>query len=413
MHPKIGVFHPGTQHSWQTALAFQESGQLSWYATSVFYDPAKWPYRIERILPEPYAGKAHRQFLRRYNPRLDKSLVRQTGAAEWLAAGAAALRWGRLPDRIRRRGYRDFARNVIKRIEQEPVDVVWGYDLASRDVFRWAKKNGLYCVLDRTIGHSVPQNQILSEEHQRHPRFFQSPFIPKSQRHLDEEQEEIDLADVVVVGSRFCAETLIRNGCPPRKVQILAYGYDETLFPLTPPRRVSCRGGPIKLLFVGHVSARKGMAYLLEAIMNIRAEDAALTLVGNMDIPRKTFQVYEKRVKYIPTVSRADVVKYFCEADCFIFPSLFEGSAIVLREIYGAGLGAIQSFVAGDGVIDGENGKILPSPTVSGLVDSISQLIDDPERVRAWQDSSWKSRGAATWSSYRQNAATMLNRLVD
>ena len=44
---RIGVFHPGTQHSWQTALAFQEAGMLGWYATSAFYDPARWPYRLE------------------------------------------------------------------------------------------------------------------------------------------------------------------------------------------------------------------------------------------------------------------------------------------------------------------------------------------------------------------------------
>ena len=134
------------------------------------------------------------------------------------------------------------------------------------------------------------------------------------------------------------------------------------------------------------------MAYLLDAIMNIREQDASLTLVGNMAIPQKTFEVYKNRVKHVPTVSRAEVVKYFCEADCFIFPSLFEGSAIVLREIYGAGLGAIQSFVAGDGVIDGKNGKVLTSAGVSEIVDSINQLIDNPERAREWQNSSWKSR---------------------
>jgi hypothetical protein len=38
---KVGVFHPGTQHSWQTALAFQEAGTLAWFATSIFYDPAQ------------------------------------------------------------------------------------------------------------------------------------------------------------------------------------------------------------------------------------------------------------------------------------------------------------------------------------------------------------------------------------
>jgi hypothetical protein len=62
---RVGVFHPGSQHSLETALAFQESGELAWHATSAYYDPARWPYRIERLVPASLAARLNREFCRR------------------------------------------------------------------------------------------------------------------------------------------------------------------------------------------------------------------------------------------------------------------------------------------------------------------------------------------------------------
>ncbi|MDB5395216.1 MAG: hypothetical protein JWM91_2722 [Rhodospirillales bacterium] len=402
------MFHPGTQHSWQTALAFQESRQLRWYATSVFYDPAKWPYRLERVLPGPYADRAHRQLIRRYNSQLDPTVVRQMGWAEWLAIFVSSKGLGGLADKVRRRAVREFGRDVIKLIEREPVDVVWGYDTVSLDVFRWAKRHGLYCVLDRTTIHSVAQNEVCAEEYARRPEFFISPFVPKPKEVLEQEQEEIDLADIVVVGNQICADTLIRHGCAPEKVHVLAYGFDESLFPREFPQRTTPRDRPIDLLFVGNIIGTKGIAFLMDAIMNIRPQDVSLTLVGRLSIPPQTAAKYQKRVTYAPTVSRAEVVRYFLNADCFVFPSIFEGGPIVLREIYGAGLGAIHSFAAGDGVISGQNGLVLQKPTANDLVRAIERLIDDRELALHWQQSSWNMRETATWSAYRQRARNLL-----
>ena len=53
---KVAVFHPGTQHSWQTAFALQQLGRLQWYATSIFYKPDSLPYLLERL---PEIGRAH------------------------------------------------------------------------------------------------------------------------------------------------------------------------------------------------------------------------------------------------------------------------------------------------------------------------------------------------------------------
>src|SRR5258708_22537357 len=92
MPPTVGVFHPGTQHSWQTALAFQEGGTLRWLATSVFYDPRRWPHRIERFLPPPLAARLHREFSRRHSPPLHPHKIRHVGFDEWPEPGPARRR---------------------------------------------------------------------------------------------------------------------------------------------------------------------------------------------------------------------------------------------------------------------------------------------------------------------------------
>src|SRR5271154_2120420 len=96
LNMRIGVFHPGTQHSWQTALAFQEGMSLTWYATSAFYDPKRWPYRIEPFIPKRDRAQLHREFTRRYMPLLNLHYVRQFGWWEWLETAASRLKVPRL-----------------------------------------------------------------------------------------------------------------------------------------------------------------------------------------------------------------------------------------------------------------------------------------------------------------------------
>jgi glycosyltransferase involved in cell wall biosynthesis len=407
MPPTVGVFHPGTQHSWQTALAFQEGGTLRWLATSVFYDPRRWPYRIERFLPQPLAARVHREFSRRHSPALDLDKIRQFGFWEWLEAGARRLGHDRLWTAINRIGNRRFGQQVIDLTEREKVDVLWGYNTSSVEVFRWAKRRGLRCVLDQTIGHCASLNRAMAAEQAAHPDFFSAGFVPFSAAEIAQQDEEVALADTVVVGSDFCARTLIENGCPEGKIRIVPYGFDETLFPAERPARPPLAGRPVRFLFVGLVHPRKGIATLLEAFQHIPPERASLTLVGSLEIPDATFRRYAGRVRHVGSVPRREVVNFFQEADCFVFPSLFEGGGIVLYEAAAAGLGIIQSGQCGDGVRDGRNGMILKEVTIPMLVDALGSVIDDRERLMAWQEASWQMRSQRSWQHHREQVRSL------
>ena len=84
MTVRVGVFHPGSQHAYETALAFQDAGWLSWFATSIFFDPARWPYSALRFVPAATRKRLELEFKRRYHPKLQPSLVRTLGVWEWL-----------------------------------------------------------------------------------------------------------------------------------------------------------------------------------------------------------------------------------------------------------------------------------------------------------------------------------------
>lgn len=398
---RVGVFHPGTQHSWQTALAFQESGQLRWLATSIFYDPQRWPYRLERVVPGALGQRLHREFMRRYTPLLDQELVHRVGYWEWPLTVPRRMSRLRIERPMYRMGVRQFARAVIRLIEREPVDVLWGFNTSALEVFRWAKKRGIYCILDQTIGHPRAQNAIMQREQERHPEFFIDSYLPFSQRDIDRADEELAIADAVVAWSDFSKQTLVDNGCPADKIQIIPYGADESIFPKQRPVHQVPRGRPVDFLFAGAIQARKGVAYLLKAIEQLPPEQARLTMLGRLDIPESTFARYRDRVRHIPHVPRAEVVQHFVAADCFAFPSLFEGSAIVLREACSAALGIIQSANAGDGVRDGRNGIILEDVSVDNVVKAMQRVIDNREILPRWQEASWDIGRMTTTRHYR------------
>lgn len=398
---RVGVFHPGTQHSWQTALAFQEAGRLGWYATSVFYDPRRWPYRVERLVPAALGAKLNREFRRRWTPVLDPSLVRTFGFDEWAEAAAYRLRFRRLASHFNIYGNKRFAQGVIEQAQREPVDVLWGYNTASLEVFRWGKRQGLRCVLDQAVGHPRAMNAVMLAEQERHPDFFAGDFAPYDQEWIDRQDEEVALADLILVGSEFCARTMIEHGCPPEKLRVVSYGFDETVFPEPAERAPS--GGPASFLFVGAVDARKGVAYLLQAFARIPPELASLTMVGYRTVPDSTFRRYDERVRHVTQVARSDVPSYFRQADVFVFPSLFEGSALVLYEAVGAGLGIIQSDSSGTGVADGRNGLILSEVTVESVAEAVVAAATEPDRMAAWRAESRRLRPMRSWSRYRES----------
>ena len=403
MKPRVGVFHPGTQHSWQTARALQKNEMLAWYITSIFYDPDKWFYRLIDYLPYPIRFRANEEFRRFYHPDLDPKFVRTAGAHElgYRIARRAGLR--RLANTLNRRSNDYLSRRVARFLKQDMVDLLWGYDGCSLDAFRSARRFGIPCILDKTVGDLRIYNEIMSRVFDTYPNYFFDKNFKEQESLIEIQNEEYNLADTILTGSVFCADTILAvRPDLSSKIRILKYCYDDIFFPKMACPACAPVKRPIRFIFVGHAGPRKGIHLVLRAFRNISASAATLTILGSLGIPKTVFAEYADRVTLIPTVQRVEVATFMVRADCLVLPSYFEGSAISIYEALAAGLGVIQSKNTGM-EIDSSVGVTLETLSESELTKAVMSVIETPHLLKSWKSNARRFAEAFTFERYVRN----------
>ena len=407
---QVGVFHPGVQHSWQTALALQQLGRLSFYATSIFYRPDRWPYRVERYLPAPLAARAHAEFARFDGPALDPARVHTVGTAEWVERIARRLGWHAVAARLDQLGNRRFGAAVAGLVTREQPAVLWGYNGSALELFADPAAAGRARVLDRTIGDWRAYRLAMAAVVDRWPAFVPPRRIAVPQAVIDRDDAEYAAADLILAGSPHAADTVRRHApAVADRVRVLPYCFDEALFG-TPPARVA-RDGPVRFLFLGQAGVRKGIHLVLEAIARLPRSAATLTIVGDIQVPPDTFGRYADRVEHRHTVARADVPAIMAAHDALLFPSYFEGSALSLLEALASGLALIQSREAGLGATPA-TGLILPELSVAAVIDAMTTLIDDRPRLAAMAAAAPAEAERYRFARYRDGVAGVLDALA-
>lgn len=408
---QVAVFHPGTQHSWQTALALQQLERLAWYATSIFHQPARWPYRIERYLPAPLADRVGAEFCRFSHPGLDPALVRTGGMAEWAERIAARAGFRGLAAQIDRVGNRRFVHHIGTAIDGPEDFALWGFNGSSRTAFSRAKARGRYCVLDRTIGDSRAYNAAMAALQDRYGEWFQPGERAISAAQIADDDAEYELADTILCGSEYAAAT-VRECAPAQaaKLRVLPYCFDEALFGGQAAPQPIPRDQPIRFLFVGQINPRKGIQHLLEAFVAIPASAASLTLVGDLRIPRSVFARYAERVTHIPQVPRAAMPAIMAAHHVLVFPSYFEGSALSLLEALASGLAVIQTRASGNGAT-AETGVVLDRPDTDTLREAILAAITNPAQIDTWRAAAQIEAQGYSFARYRDGIAALLGDL--
>lgn len=406
---QVGVFHPGTQHSWQTALALQQLDRLAWYATSIFYRPDRWPYTLER-LPGPLGKRLGSEFRRFFHPALDPALVRTAGAWEWFERIAARAGSTRLAAHLDAIGNRRFVTGITQSIRDDSALLLWGYNNSSRRAFELGRRLGNVCILDRTVGDLRTYNAMMAALAERYGDWFlpgQTGF-PRSM--IEEESVEHELADHILVGSQFAADTVREHATAEvaTKLRVLEYCYDEALFADLPHPRARSAKEPVRFLFLGLAIPRKGIQYVLEAISRIPASQASLTIVGTFGVPNEIIARYADRIDHRPTVARADVPAIMAAHDVLLFPSHFEGAGIVLYEALAAGMALIQSDHAAIAVTP-ETGILLPTPATDEVEAAMLALIADRDRLHAMREAAQPAARAYNFAGYRARIATFLD----
>ncbi|WP_435006314.1 glycosyltransferase family 4 protein [Tundrisphaera lichenicola] len=220
--------------------------------------------------------------------------------------------------------------------------------------------------------------------------------------------KDIELADRILVPSEHIAAILARHGTPRDRIDVIPYAADTLRFCPLPGKR---HAETCTFLFAGGITQRKGIKYLLEAWRKIRRPGWRLQLVGALPSDPGPLLNYLDDVEHLGRVAHSDMPSMMASADVFVFPSLFEGSAVVTYEALACGLPCIVTPDAGSVVREGAEGYFVPPADFESLAETMERLGSDPALRESMARAARVRAEEFDWPRYHASILDSLNRL--
>ena len=286
-----------------------------------------------------------------------------------------------------------FQRKVVSLLRSQlstidPRPILLSYSYAALEPFRYAKSRGWKTVLVQ-IDPGPEEERIVAKEVARVPELA-GRWQPAPAEYWASWREECSLADAIVVNSKWSREGVVRSGVPREKLAVISLAYETpevgyrqsemTRAQLYPAQFT--RERPMRVLFLGRVNLRKGVARLLEAAKILRDAPVEFWMVGPVQIPNAETLAKNARVKWFGAVARNQAWENYRAADVFILPTLSDGFAITQLEAQAHGLPIISSRSCGGVVESGRNGIILEEPNAVSIANAIRDCIANPSRLQ-------------------------------
>ena len=302
--------------------------------------------------------------------------------------------------------YKKLDIHVAKAIKNgKKLDAIYAYEDGALNSFRAADQIGLRCLYDLPIGYWKAARVLMSEEIQKRPEWAATlSGFNDSEAKTNRKDKELALADHIFVASSFTASTLEHYNGALKEISVIPYGFPDVEEIKSYSRKDNQK---LKLLFVGGLSQRKGIADVFDAVEPLR-DLIELTVVGhlpNCDVP--VLNKALEKCNYIPSLPHSEILALMKENDVLLFPSLFEGFGLVITEAMSQGTPVITTNrTAGpDLITHGENGWIIEAGNHIALREMIEQLIDNPELIELNGRAAHKLAGSRSWSLYGKELA--------
>lgn len=224
--------------------------------------------------------------------------------------------------------------------------------------------------------------------------------------------KELELADLILVASTFSANTLKDYPGHLSNIQVIPYGFPPTS---SDDRYYPVKGkAALKLLYVGSLSQRKGIANLFEAVENLKTH-VELTLVGtkkNNDCSALN-QALSKH-KWIPSLSHSDILALMRDCDVLVFPSLFEGFGLVITEAMSQGTPVITTDrTAGpDFIVNDQNGWLIQAGSTDAIQAAIERLLINPGLIKKIGLEALQTARQRPWAMYERELTNAVAKVL-
>lgn len=389
----------------RVAAALHERGELAAY-----YAPVATTARQIRFVREhlPFGDPIAEELRRRQVPdALEGARVRSAAAPhELLNVSARRLR---VPDRTIRRlaDWRDAAFDTVvaRRLDGSSAALV-AYAAAERTL-ESAVRRGIRTVVDHPVAHHAFDEALLQEEQRLVPEYASTmQFHRPSESRKRRVNQELEQADHVLALSDFHRRTFIDSGVAEEKVlRAPLFGVDGTQF--TPGERTERR--EFRVIFVGQITQRKGISYVVEAFQRAGIPSSELLLLGR---PYGGSEPWRGTpgIRHVDMVAPWETPALYRSADVFVLPALSDACPRAVLEAMASGIPVIVSTNTGtaDAVADGESGYVVPIRDATAIAERLLELHRDPDRRVRMGQAARRRAVELTWNRYADGVARLV-----
>ena len=301
------------------------------------------------------------------------------------------------------RSYGALDQLVARTLPQLLPSVIHAYEDGAINSFKQAKKSGILCSYELPIAYWQTVRRLLSEEKERLPEWeptLESTREPEEK--LFRKEKELDLADCISCPSEFVLQSIPKNIRSKKNCIVAPFGSPS---PLSNKRLIKDNTNKnLKLLFVGSMSQRKGLADLFEAMKILRNDPVSLTVLGQPSMPMEFYRKIFPNFEYLAPCSNDSIRRIMQEHDALVLPSIVEGRALVQQEALACGLPLIVTANAGgeDLIEEGVTGYLVSIRSPKDISEKITRLIENRKSYPDFRRACQAKAQLYSWKEYAQ-----------
>jgi glycosyltransferase involved in cell wall biosynthesis len=244
--------------------------------------------------------------------------------------------------------------------------------------------------------------------------------LPASHSHtfnayrLKREEEEFQLADLLLCPSKFVAKTFLDLGFEKEKIVLHQYGFDCSQSNFSPKNSLINNEQPFNMVFLGSCEPRKGLHYALDAWLASKACHNGTFYICGRYI-RGYRELLASKLLH-PSVKELGFQKDVCsilqKSHALILPSIEEGSALVTYEARACGCVLLVSEVSGALCRHMHDALVHKVGDVDSLREHIDMVASDRSFYQKLRNNSLAGLGQLTWERAAEILVDIYRKLI-
>jgi glycosyltransferase involved in cell wall biosynthesis len=205
--------------------------------------------------------------------------------------------------------------------------------------------------------------------------------------------------------------------CPPNTISVIGEAADHMRRVVPDPSILLAHGLGARpfVLAVGNLAAHKNLAALDETASRLAAHGAVLAITGSLDrgVFDKAAAPFSPHALYLGRVSDGELAALYQHAQCFIFPSTYEGFGLPALEAMEFACPVVASDIPSLREVCGDAAVYVDPHSPAGIATAVEKLLQDDDFRRDLGQKGLQHCARYSWALTSRNLLSVILAMAD